>query len=55
MANKDLLWEKIGYVHRNPVERGLVEVAEDWVWSSAGDYAGVREGPLRIDWEAVPR
>ena len=55
MANKDLLWEKIGYVHRNPVERGLVEVAEDWVWSSAGDYAGVRAGALRIDWESVAR
>lgn len=34
------LREKIGYIHANPVRRGLVERAEDWVWSSARDYAG---------------
>ncbi|HCT44862.1 MAG: hypothetical protein CMJ35_09280 [Phycisphaerae bacterium] len=32
--------EKIGYIHQNPVRRGLVDRALDWKWSSAGDYAG---------------
>jgi putative transposase len=27
-------WEKLRYIHRNPVERGLVENPEDWPWSS---------------------
>ena len=32
-------WEKISYVHNNPVEAGLVYKAEDYVYSSASDYA----------------
>ena len=27
--------EKISYIHRNPVKRGLVPSPEDYVWSSA--------------------
>lgn len=49
------IWEKIKYVHGNPVERGLVKTATEWGWSSAGDYAGVRQGPLRVDWDLVPQ
>jgi putative transposase len=30
--------EKLKYIHRNPVERGLVESAEDWPWSSYHHY-----------------
>ncbi|HEY1209216.1 MAG TPA: transposase [Terracidiphilus sp.] len=26
--------EKLRYIHRNPVRRGLVEKPEDWKWSS---------------------
>jgi REP element-mobilizing transposase RayT len=32
--------EKIDYIHQNPVEAGLVFRAEDYVYSSAADYAG---------------
>ena len=31
--------EKLKYIHRNPVTRGLVEAPEDWVWSSFLHYA----------------
>jgi putative transposase len=41
--------EKIGYMHENPVKRGLVGRAIDWPWSSAPWYAGLRDGTLRID------
>ncbi len=30
--------EKLRYIHRNPVTRGLVDRAEDWVWSSFRHY-----------------
>jgi putative transposase len=30
----DKFVEKLRYMHRNPVERGLVEAPEDWPWSS---------------------
>jgi len=31
--------EKLRYIHRNPVKRGLVARPEDWVWSSFRHYA----------------
>lgn len=34
--------EKVNYIHQNPVEAGLVYKAEDYVYSSALDYAGER-------------
>ena len=30
--------EKLRYMHRNPVERGLVESPEQWQWSSYRSY-----------------
>lgn len=34
------------YIHNNPVTAGLVEKATDWKYSSASDYAGLRNGTL---------
>ena len=48
------VWEKIDYMHANPVRRGLVERADDWKWSSYGDYAGTCTGPLPIDRDSLP-
>ena len=31
--------QKIGYIHNNPVAAGLVEKAEDYLYSSARDYS----------------
>ena len=33
-------YEKVEYIHLNPVRAGLVERPEDWPWSSVRDYAG---------------
>ena len=38
-SNK-VIQEKINYIHNNPVEAGLVYKPEDYVYSSAIDYAG---------------
>jgi putative transposase len=34
------------YIHNNPVKAGLVKKQEDWKFSSAIDYAGLRDGSL---------
>ncbi|MDZ7741871.1 MAG: hypothetical protein U5Q03_09015 [Bacteroidota bacterium] len=34
------------YIHQNPVEAGLVMKATDWEFSSARDFAGLRDGKL---------
>jgi putative transposase len=46
--------EKIDYSHNNPVERGLVQRAEDWPWSSARAWADGTDVPIRIDRETLP-
>lgn len=33
-----VVWEKINYIHQNAVRSGLVEEAEDYVYSSAKNY-----------------
>ncbi len=35
-----VITQKLNYIHQNPVEEGLVYRAEDYVYSSAVDYAG---------------
>ena len=41
--------EKLRYIHRNPVKRGLVESPEQWPWSSFRWYSSREEGPVRIN------
>ncbi len=43
----------IDYIHANPVRRGLVERVEDWEWSSARWYAGLRPVRLAMDADAL--
>ncbi|WP_066631283.1 REP-associated tyrosine transposase [Labilibacter marinus] len=40
--SNDVIDEKINYIHNNPVEERLVYKAEEYVYSSAKDYAGER-------------
>jgi putative transposase len=41
--------EKLKYIHRNPVERGLVEKPEDWPWSSYNHWATGEIGHVEIE------
>ena len=46
--------EKLRYIHRNPVKRGLVETPEQWRWSSFRAYAFAETGPVVVnDWSTV--
>jgi len=49
--------EKLHYMHRNPVVRGLVAKPEDWPWSSFRHYAIGVEGTVEIEsfWTASRR
>jgi putative transposase len=48
ISNVGALHEIILYIHQNPVRRGLVARAEDWLWSSARDWAGLANDELLI-------
>jgi putative transposase len=41
--------EKLRYMHRNPVKRGLVLDPQQWPWSSFCDYAEGRRGPVLVN------
>ncbi len=49
--------EKLRYMHRNPVQRGLVARPEDWPWSSFRHYATGTRGTVEIEshWTAFQR
>ena len=41
--------EKLGYMHRNPVRRGLVVEPEQWLWSSSRHYSYGEPGPVLVN------
>jgi len=46
--------EKLRYMHRNPVKRGLVESPELWRWSSYCAYAFGEAGPVKVnEWQVL--
>ena len=47
--------EKLKYIHRNPVKRGLVDRPEDWAWSSFRHYALRENSPVEIESEWTAR
>ena len=36
----NFIFQKLNYIHENPVRAGIVEKAEDYLYSSARDFAG---------------
>jgi putative transposase len=49
--------EKLRYIHRNPVTRGLVERPADWQWNSFRHYLTGADGAVEIEsqWTARRR
>jgi putative transposase len=45
--------EKLRYIHRNPVKRGLVTEPEQWAWSSFRAYANAERGPVRVNFQEL--
>ncbi|RMF41954.1 MAG: transposase, partial [Planctomycetota bacterium] len=51
IEQEDVMWQKIEYIHNNPLRRGYVDAPEHWRYSSARNYAG-QPGLLDVntDW-----
>ena len=47
--NEEKRVEKLRYMHRNPVKRGLVEKPEQWPWSSFRHYLTGEVGAVEIE------
>ena len=48
ICTSEFLWQKVNYIHQNPVRAEIVERAEEYLYSSARDYAGER-GLLKVE------
>ena len=46
-----MIWQKINYIHANPVKAGLVKTARDHYWSSFRSFYSIGESPLAVDHE----
>jgi len=55
IRNQPQFAEKLVYIRRNPVKRGLCERPEDWEWSSFRHYALGIEGRVEIESEWTAR
>jgi REP element-mobilizing transposase RayT len=47
--DQDAFWQKIAYIHDNPVRRGHVDAPEHWRYSSARNYLGGGLPVMAID------
>lgn len=48
--SQEKLQEKVNYMHKNPVDRGLVERAVDYPWSSARQWLEGRSVGVPLGW-----
>jgi putative transposase len=53
ITTTEALRAMIDYIHANPVRRGLVAKAEDWIWSSARWYPGIRPVKIEMDGDVL--
>jgi len=44
-----MIWQKINYIHQNPVRAKLVESAKDYYWSSFRSFYSLGDQPLEVD------
>ena len=47
--NSRFTWQKIDYIHHNPVVAGMVEKTVDYLWSSARNYAEMNDCFLDVE------
>jgi len=45
--------EKLGYMHGNPVQRGLVQRPDEWRWSSYRFYEFGDDSLIAMDWDGA--
>ena len=55
VRNYSQFMEKLRYIHRNPVKRGLCDLPEEWPWSSFLHCATGAEGRVEIESEWTAR
>ncbi len=53
ITSRETLHKMIDYIHNNPVRKGLINIPDEWKWSSSYDWNGRVNGPIFIDKDSV--
>ena len=48
VTEMDIFNQKLNYIHNNPVKAGIVRKPEDYLYSSASNYAGFKDNLLDV-------
>ena len=48
LSNNEMMIQKLNYIHQNPVEEGIVLSSEAYLYSSAKNYAGMKDYLIEI-------
>ena len=48
LSTNEMIDQRLDYIHNNPVEAGVVLSPEDYLYSSAVNYAGLPEKILEV-------
>jgi putative transposase len=48
LFSEKFVWDKINYIHNNPVAAGFVKNPQEWLYSSASNYYGL-ESMLTVE------
>jgi putative transposase len=51
VVNEHTAIEKLDYIHKNPIRRGLVKRADQWSWSSYRYYELGDDSLIAMDWD----
>ncbi len=51
ILNSNMFWDKPKYIHNNPVKAGLVNIPEDFIYSSARNYSNNDHSIININTE----
>jgi REP element-mobilizing transposase RayT len=46
--SQEVIWQKLNYIHLNPVRAGLVKNSFDYIYCSAGDYHLNKQGLIDL-------
>ena len=44
-----MIWQKINYIHNNPVKKKLVRSAKEYLWSGFNSFYELGDEPLEVD------
>jgi putative transposase len=49
LSTNEMIDQRLDYIHQNPVRAGIVDTEEDYLYSSARNYADRKDVLMEVD------